>query len=243
MATSKLQREVGRLLDKKLPEFTVRENYRPDWLLSSQFTKLELDFYIEELKTAFEIQGAQHYSFIEFFHRTPENFEKRKLYDQQKRDLCEGAGVRLIEIFTLTDAEVIINGIQEQYGKLPTPYYFDGDGYKPIDPGKYYREQQQKGVKIKNWRKLEKQRARQSAEQKARQKIDADARAIANLEHRIQNGTNKAIIELDRWEKKVITCGKLCKWHPIDLPEEIANKINRKEVTFEQARAQLFRKA
>jgi hypothetical protein len=55
-------------LDREFPQYRIRENYRPDWLLSSNITKLELDFYIEELKIGVEVQGEQHYKFVEFFH-------------------------------------------------------------------------------------------------------------------------------------------------------------------------------
>jgi hypothetical protein len=115
MATSKLQRRVGQLLDRTLPQFRIRENYRPDWLISDTGTRLELDFYIEEIKVAFEIQGAQHYQFIAFFHRSLDEFEKRKYNDALKKDLCYGAGVRLIEILTETDALVAIRELSDKY--------------------------------------------------------------------------------------------------------------------------------
>jgi len=57
MATSKLQRKFGDLLDINFPQYRIRENYRPDWLISSDDTWLELDFYIEDLKIAYEVQG------------------------------------------------------------------------------------------------------------------------------------------------------------------------------------------
>lgn len=113
MSTSKLQTAVGDLLDKAFPQFTIRENYRPDWLMSSNITKLELDFYIEELKIAFEVQGSQHYQYVPFFHGNVDNFEQRKLYDQEKQDLCYGNGVRLIEICTLMDAILAISSIEQ----------------------------------------------------------------------------------------------------------------------------------
>ncbi len=114
MATSKLQRLVGDMLDKELPQFRIRENYRPDWLVSSERTKLELDFYIEELGIAFEIQGAQHYDFIPFFHVDMNGFEKRKMFDREKKELCRGYGVRLIEILTETDAIVAVKEIKDR---------------------------------------------------------------------------------------------------------------------------------
>ena len=119
MATSKLQIEVGDLLDRELPQYRIRENYRPEWLLSSNITKLEIDFFIEDLKIGIEVQGEQHYRFVPFFHKTQENYEKRRQYDVEKADLCSGNGVKLYEVFTMTDAIIIIKDIQKEYNVLP----------------------------------------------------------------------------------------------------------------------------
>ena len=121
MSTSKLQIAVGEMLDSTFPEFSIKENYRPDWLKSSSLTNLELDYYIEELSIGLEIQGAQHYQFVPFFHGSIENFDKRKLYDQEKKDLCYGNGIKLFEIDTLTDAIVAIKDIEEIAGNRPMP--------------------------------------------------------------------------------------------------------------------------
>lgn len=115
MATSKLQRRLGDMLDANFPQFHIKENHRPDWLISSDKTKLELDFYIEELKIAFEVQGAQHYQFTPLFHRDMNGFEKRLRLDQEKKDLCYGRGIRLIEIFTETDAIIAVKEIIEKH--------------------------------------------------------------------------------------------------------------------------------
>lgn len=123
MATSKLQIIVGDRLDKAFPQFRIRENYRPEWMRSSELSKLELDFYIEDIKIAFEVQGAQHYQFVEFFHKTNDEFERRKRLDNEKIELCEGHGVKLIEIFTETDIVVAIKEIEEKYCQQPKYYY------------------------------------------------------------------------------------------------------------------------
>ena len=123
MSTSKLQRRLGDMLDKKFPQYRIRENYRPDWLVSSDRSILELDFYIEELKIAFEVQGAQHYQFIPFFHSDHAGFEKRLKYDREKQDLCYGRGVRLIEISTETDAIIAVKNIEEAIAKDNYPVY------------------------------------------------------------------------------------------------------------------------
>jgi hypothetical protein len=121
VATSKLQIAVGDMLDRTFPQYRIRENYRPDWLMSSNITKLELDFYIEELKIGIEVQGAQHYQFVPHFHGTLENYEKRKQYDKEKKDLCDGAGIKLVEIFSLMDAITEIKSLEDKYDHLIKP--------------------------------------------------------------------------------------------------------------------------
>ena len=121
MATSKLQKAVGNLLDKAFPEFSIKENCRPDWLLSSNLTRLELDFYIDELKIAFEIQGRQHYEFTPHFHKDYTEFELGKQYDAEKKDLCYGAGITLIEIDTLMDAIIEVKTLKEAHGIIQKP--------------------------------------------------------------------------------------------------------------------------
>lgn len=135
MSTSKLQRFFGNMLDEKLPEFKIKENVRPNWLISSDKTWLELDFYIEEIKIAFEVQGEQHYKFVPFFHKSEQDFEKRKKHDQEKRDLCYGKGIRLIEILTETDAQIAIHDIRKKYCTQPK-YFYQDDSKNEIIPKK-----------------------------------------------------------------------------------------------------------
>lgn len=122
MATSKLQKYVGELLDKKFPQYSIQENSRPDWLISPNLTRLELDYFIPELKIAFEIQGDQHYKFIPFFHKDYADFEKRQKYDKEKRNLCEGRGIKLIEISGTLDAIMAVDNIENDYVQQPNKY-------------------------------------------------------------------------------------------------------------------------
>jgi hypothetical protein len=66
---------------------------RPVWLGG-----LELDGYCESLNLAFEYQGEQHYRYVEYFHKTPEELEKQTERDFRKQTLCQGRGVILIQI-------------------------------------------------------------------------------------------------------------------------------------------------
>lgn len=117
MATSKLQRFTGDLLDQEFPQFTIRENFRPDWMLSSNLTKLELDFFIEELNIGIEVQGLQHYEYIPWFYKDVNDFEKRKQYDKEKQDLCVGKGVKLIEIASEMDIQIFVYELKESLCK------------------------------------------------------------------------------------------------------------------------------
>ena len=89
MSTSKLQIQVGNFLDKSFPSYKIRENYRPDWLVSSNYSILELDFFIEEINTAFEVQGDQHFMYIKHFHKTYADFERQKMYDEEKKEFID----------------------------------------------------------------------------------------------------------------------------------------------------------
>ena len=97
VSTSKLQRQVSNLLSTHLGQFTIRENYRPDWL-STQHGRLELDFYIEELETAIEVQGRQHYVYTPHFHSEENGFVAQLERDAAKSRVCRQRGVKLIEI-------------------------------------------------------------------------------------------------------------------------------------------------
>lgn len=112
MATSKLQRQVSERLSFQFSQFTIRENYRPAWCLSSDFQRLELDFFIDELAVAIEVQGNQHYAFTPIFHGTYEAFEKQQERDAEKRICCRDYGVQLFEIYDDTSMASVVDQIE-----------------------------------------------------------------------------------------------------------------------------------
>ena len=87
-----------RLFGECLKELGYKANkVRPQWLRNHETGyPLELDFYIPELKIAFEVQGLQHYEPVEYFGGV-ENFKKVQKRDKLKRFLCYMSGVILHE--------------------------------------------------------------------------------------------------------------------------------------------------
>lgn len=105
MSTSKLQRYVSKQLSKHLGAYTVRENTRPDWLITKDGARLELDFIIEELDAAIEVQGVQHYVFTPHFHGSYDDFKRREGFDAFKRKVCIHRGIRLFEVSNNEEAD------------------------------------------------------------------------------------------------------------------------------------------
>jgi hypothetical protein len=122
LMTSKLEKYLSKELYTRFGDLSIRQNYRPAWMEG-----LELDFYVDEYKIAAEVQGAQHYSFVSFFHKSNEDFDSQKNRDAQKRVICREREIKLIEIFTEKDADIFIIDIVElrnEIEKSKPKYYY-----------------------------------------------------------------------------------------------------------------------
>ncbi len=72
---------------------------RPDFLKNKKSGKnLELDGYNKDLNLAFEYQGAQHYNFTPYFHKSQEHFADQVYRDKLKQEICDDKGITLIVI-------------------------------------------------------------------------------------------------------------------------------------------------
>lgn len=59
---------------------------------------LPFDIFIPSVNTLIEVQGQQHYNYNTLYHRSVEDFEKRKKLDEIKRNWAIGNGYNFIEI-------------------------------------------------------------------------------------------------------------------------------------------------
>lgn len=67
---------------------------------------LYLDFFIPNIKVAFEVHGRQHYEHVLFFHKTKAEFLRAKARDEDKIDWCELNNIKLITLkYSGTDDE------------------------------------------------------------------------------------------------------------------------------------------
>lgn len=110
MATSKLQRQTFEEIKKHFGQFEISMNHRPGWLQG-----LELDVFIVPLLTAIEIQGKQHYEFVEYFHRSYQGFRQQKQRDARKQKMCKSAGVDLFYVFDALDIMKTIKEICKRH--------------------------------------------------------------------------------------------------------------------------------
>lgn len=114
MSTSKLQRYTSEQLYKRFGKYGLVENTRPRWLVSSKGERLELDFFIDKLSIAIEVQGRQHVGFTPCFHATEYDFAEQLRRDREKKDLCDNANIQLFYVYDKTDVEIVLYGIYTQ---------------------------------------------------------------------------------------------------------------------------------
>lgn len=113
MTTSSLQRCTSDKLSIYFGGYTIRENIRPEWLQNEAGNRLELDFLIEEIDVAIEVQGSQHYQYSEYFHGTSEAFADRLRWDRHKVVACSERGISLFEVSNEDDLDAVLLKISQ----------------------------------------------------------------------------------------------------------------------------------
>lgn len=59
---------------------------------------IKVDFYIQKLNTIIEFNGRQHYQYIQFFHKSEDDFQKQVERDERLKEYCKDNGINLIVI-------------------------------------------------------------------------------------------------------------------------------------------------
>jgi len=90
---SKFQTRVKKFINKYWSQDVVFEEFPVIG------TRLTLDFYNANKKVAIEVQGNQHYKYIEFFHQSRANFIDQLKRDQKKETFCELNQIKLVSIY------------------------------------------------------------------------------------------------------------------------------------------------
>jgi hypothetical protein len=239
-ACSRLHNETYRQICKHFPDFKIKENVRPEWLRDSNLSRLELDIYLEEIKMAIEIQGIQHYQFTPYFHKTYQDFRDQRQRDREKRALCEGHGIKLIEIACYTDLNIFIKEFKEDLQE-PKFHYADPGKHKHTG-GKRYGNSVMRSKRWRSWLKKKKLQAAGLWVPKeitprikllGTNKQRGYARKLLNCERldeniwRVWGGENEHIVKngsCDCWHN--VNTGKICT-HLIKISWEIDNANTR----------------
>jgi len=118
MSTSRLQRYFGKRLSVHFSQFNIDENIRPDWLITDNGERLELDFYLPDIQVAIEIQGLQHYNYVPYFHNNYNGYLTALDRDKFKRSQCAKLNIKLFEIDNQLDADMVIQKLGEYFSSL-----------------------------------------------------------------------------------------------------------------------------
>lgn len=90
--------EVIYLILKELYSDVVKEKTW-DWLINDKTNKpLWIDFYLPSINTAIEFDGAQHFHYVQRYHKTYDGFLDSIYRDELKNKLLDENGINLIRI-------------------------------------------------------------------------------------------------------------------------------------------------
>ena len=69
--------------------------------------KLRFDYYLPKYNLCIEFNGAQHYEYIEYFHKDDSQFDEQRIKDYIKHEYCRAHSIHLIELpCSLTNDEI-----------------------------------------------------------------------------------------------------------------------------------------
>ena len=96
---SKHHIRARKIINEVYHSYRVLEEVKlPGSTSSHKKSVLYLDFFIPNIKKAFEVHGRQHYEHIPFFHRTKADFLLAKARDEDKIEWCKLNGIEIITL-------------------------------------------------------------------------------------------------------------------------------------------------
>lgn len=94
---STLHLETRNLLEECFSSYSIYEEVKlPGSTNPKNKSVLYLDFFIPNLKLAFEVHGKQHFEYIPYFHKSKLGFLQHKYRDELKQEWCYKNNIKLI---------------------------------------------------------------------------------------------------------------------------------------------------
>ena len=108
VGTLKVREVCGEIFTEKFGKAKFNSANYPNFSLC-------LEWYCESLKIAFDYNGEDCFKYSPTFHNTKEDFEKTKLYNSMKKEVCEEKGINLIIVPYTINHDYIKDYISEQF--------------------------------------------------------------------------------------------------------------------------------
>ena len=103
---SKHHIRARKIINEVYHSYRVLEEVKlPGSTSSHKKSVLYLDFFIHNIKKAFEVHGRQHYEFVPYFHKSKVGFIKSLARDEDKKDWCELNDIKLVVLSYLDTDE------------------------------------------------------------------------------------------------------------------------------------------
>jgi len=106
------------IVEKYLKEKKIKFETQKTFKKCKDRHVLPFDFYLPDFNLCIEYHGAQHYRFVEYFHKTHKRFELSQRRDQIKRDFCKQEKINLLEISYKDKDKNKIKDIIKKYLKI-----------------------------------------------------------------------------------------------------------------------------
>ncbi len=108
--------EIGltKIVERIYGKDKVVTAWHPMWAKNRKGVLYEFDIYIPDKNLLIEYNGAQHYKYTPFFHKTKKAFQKQKTRDRTKKRMAERNGYTLVVI--KYDEPIIYDYIKSRVG-------------------------------------------------------------------------------------------------------------------------------